>query len=120
MKTLIAGSVAILGFIAAPAQAQSLGTVINSVLGSGYSNPYPPYYGHQPTYSSGYQPSYGYAQPYRYLQRCRYTPAYNRSAYGSYDHVRYQRSYGYYQGRSYEQRRHERRHHRRGNDDDQD
>ena len=73
MKKLIAGSAALLGVIAVPAQAQSLGTIINSVLGGGYSNSYQQPYGYQPAYSYGYQPSYGYQQTYGYQQPYRYS-----------------------------------------------
>jgi hypothetical protein len=57
MKRFIVGSSALLGVIAVPAQAQSLGAIINSVLGSQYSNGYQQPYGHQPSYNYGYQPT---------------------------------------------------------------
>jgi hypothetical protein len=59
MKRLIAGSAALLSAIAVPAQAQTLGAIVNSVLGNGYSNGYQQPYGYQPSYGYGYQPSYG-------------------------------------------------------------
>jgi hypothetical protein len=74
MRKLILSSAALIGAVAAPAQAQSVGSIINTILGVGaygyqprYSYPsygYAPSYGYQPVY--GYQPSYGYAQPYGY------------------------------------------------------
>lgn len=118
MKRLIAGSAALLGVIAVPAQAQSLGTIINSVLGGGYSNSYQQPYGYQPAYNYGYQPSYGY-QTYGYQQPYSYSRSYNGYGYNSYNGYGYQRSY--YGSRDYERRRHERhRHHHDENDDNQD
>ena len=115
MKSLIAGSAALLGVIAVPAQAQSLGTIINSVFASGYSDSYQPYnYGYQPTYSYGYQPSYGYQQSYSYGRPYRYSRSYAGYGYRSDG-----QSYGYSRDRSYEHRRHDRRR-REENDDDQD
>lgn len=68
MRTMIFSSAALLAAAAVPAQAQDLGTIINSVFGGSYSSAYQPYaYGYQPVYS--YQPtytypSYGYSQYY--------------------------------------------------------
>ena len=100
MKRFIAASAAVLGVIAVPAQAQSLGTIINSVLGNGYSNSYQPTYGYQPSYNYGYQPSYnygyqpsyGYRRSYSYQQPYRYSRSYNGYGYNSYNGYGYQRS----------------------------
>lgn len=117
MKRLIAGSAALLGVITVPAQAQSLGAIVNSVFGSGYSQSY---YAYQPSYNYGYQPSYGYQQSYSYQQPYRYSRSYNGYGYNSYNGYGYQRSYGYPRGRDYKHWRHERRHHRDENGDNRD
>lgn len=98
MRTLIIGSAALLGVIAVPAEAQDLGSVVNALVGGGYSYGYQPSYGYQ-TY--GYQyPAYGYGYSY--------SPSYSSYGYSGYGYngysrQRYQRAYSrdreYYKGR---------------------
>ena len=109
MRKLILSSVALIGLAAAPAQAQSVGSIINSVFG-GYG--YQPYgyssYGYQPAYgyqSYGYAPVYGYQRAYAY-QPYGYQPyAYQRS---------YSRGYNYAYGSPVYYGCKPRRHHRNG------
>lgn len=81
-KLLVAPFVGLM-LAAAPANAQDIGGILNSVLGGGSS-----YYGYQ----QSYQPAYGYQQPYGYQ------PAYGYQPYG------YQPAYGYQQPYSYQPR----------------
>ncbi len=70
---------------AAPASAQDIGTILNSVLGGGASD-----YGYQPAYEQSYQPAYQYEQPYGYQ------PAYSyQQSYGYQPVYGYQRTYSY-------------------------
>src|SRR5512133_1267092 len=100
MKKFIAGSAALLGVIAMPAHAQSVGKIINSVLGTRYSNAYQPAYGYQRSYNYGYQPAYGYQPSYGYQQTYGYQPAYGyqpsyNGAYG-YSYPSYASNGAYY------------------------
>lgn len=128
MTRLIAGSAALLGVIAVPAQAQSLGTIINSVLGdgdyNGYQQSYQPVYEDQQSYdysqSYAYQPAYGYQQSYGYQPAYGYQRTYSYQPRYVYSRPRYM-SYGYrapvtyryprYRYAAY--RHHARRHHYR-------
>jgi hypothetical protein len=140
-KLLVAPFVGLV-LAAGPAEAQSIGSILNTVLGGGSSN-----YGYQPTYQQSYEPAYGYEQSYGnqpaygYQQSYSYQPAYSyQQTYGyqpSYvysqpRYVRYRRaraaypryrysSYGYRASAAYSQpryryaayRQHARRHHSR-------
>src|SRR5437868_1487333 len=90
MRKLLIAPVVGLVFAAAPANAQNLGSILNSVMGGG-SN----YYGYQPTYGyqQTYQPAYSYQQSYGY-----------QPAYGYQQSYGYQPAYGYQQTYSYRPR----------------
>lgn len=91
-KLLIAPFVGLV-FAAGPANAQSIGSILNSVLGGGSQN-----YGYQPTYQQsypyGYEQSYGYQPAYGYQQPYSYQPTYG-----------YQQTYGYQPSYVYSQPR---------------
>ena len=80
MKKMILAAFGSLTLLAAPAQAQDVGSILRSVLGGGlgsgvqqqqqqqYDPAYDDQYANQPEYQQQYSNSYGYQQPYAYPQ----------------------------------------------------